>query len=124
MALMGVPLLALTVATSVPVFAGVIVVFVAGEMLWAPTSQAVAARLAPPQLRGTYFGVLSATTGPAWAFAPFVALQVEARAGPEPVWALFAAVALAGAVTGAAAIHAARTDQFLVASGSTRGTAA
>ena len=62
MALMGLPLLVLAAAASVPVIAGVIAVFVVGEMLWIPTSQAVAARLAPAALRGTYFGVLSATT--------------------------------------------------------------
>jgi predicted MFS family arabinose efflux permease len=107
MALMGLPLLALGVDASVPVIAAVIVVFVVGEMLWIPTSQAVAARLAPPPLRGTYFGVLSATTGPAWTLAPFVALQVESRAGPGPMWMMFAVVALAGAVAGVAAIRAA-----------------
>jgi len=82
-------------------------VFVVGEMLWIPTSQAVAARLAPAPLRGTYFGVLSATTGPAWTLAPFVALQVESRAGPGLVWLMFAVVALAGAAAGVAAIRAA-----------------
>jgi predicted MFS family arabinose efflux permease len=107
MALMGLPLLTLGAAASVPVIAAVIAVFVVGEMLWIPTSQAVAARLAPAPLRGTYFGVLSATTGPAWTLAPFVALQVESRAGPGLVWLTFAVVALAGAAAGVAAIRAA-----------------
>ena len=107
MALMGLPLLTLGAAASVPVIAAVIAVFVVGEMLWIPTSQAVAARLAPAPLRGTYFGVLSATTGPAWTLAPFVALQVESRAGPGLVWLMFAVVALAGAAAGVAAIRAA-----------------
>jgi MFS family permease len=122
MALMGLPLLVLAAAASVPVIAGVIAVFVIGEMLWIPTSQAIAARLAPAPLRGTYFGVLSATTGPAWTFAPFVALQVEATSGPGAVWAMFAAVSLAGAAAGAAAIRAAGVDEFRVCSGSTRET--
>jgi hypothetical protein len=122
MALMGLPLLVLAAAASVPVIAGVIAVFVIGEMLWIPTSQAVAARLAPAPVRGTYFGVLSATTGPAWTFAPFVALQVEATSGPGAVWATFAAVSLAGAAAGVAAIRAARVDEFRVCSGSTRET--
>jgi predicted MFS family arabinose efflux permease len=107
MALMGLPLLALGAAALVRVIAAVIAVFVVGEMLWIPTSQAVAARLAPAPLRGTYFGVLSATTGPAWTLAPFVALQVESRAGPGLVWLMFAVVALAGAAAGVAAIRAA-----------------
>jgi hypothetical protein len=102
----------------------VIVVFVTGEMLWIPTSQAVAARLAPPDVRGTYFGALSATTGPAWTLAPFVALQLESRAGPGAVWAMFAVVSVAGAVAGVAAIRAAAADEFPVARRSPRETAA
>ena len=124
MALMGLPLLVLAAAASVPVIAAVIAVFVVGEMLWIPTSQAIAARLAPAPLRGTYFGVLSATTGPAWTLAPFVALHVESTSGPRAVWAMFAAVSLAGAAAGVAAIRAARADEFRVCSRSTRETAA
>ena len=48
---MGLPLLVLSAAPSVAVIAGVIAVFVVGEMLWIPTSQAVAARLAPAPAR-------------------------------------------------------------------------
>src|SRR5213075_3297366 len=70
--LMGVPFLALLVSTHVAVIAAVIVV-----MVWMPTSQAVAARLAPPHVRGTYFGALAAMTGPAWTLAPFVAFQLR-----------------------------------------------
>ena len=50
--LMGLPFLALTVSSRLVVIAAVIVVivvFVFGEMLWMPTSQALAARLAPPE---------------------------------------------------------------------------
>jgi len=34
----------------------VVVVFVFGEMLWVPTSQAVVADLAPSDIRGAYMG--------------------------------------------------------------------
>jgi predicted MFS family arabinose efflux permease len=105
MLLMGFPFLALTASSSVSVIAAVIVVFVFGEMLWVPTSQAVAARLAPPRLRGTYFGALAAMTGPAWTLAPFIALQLRVHAGLAAVWILFAAVALAGAAAGVAAVR-------------------
>jgi len=100
--LMGLPFVA--------VIAGVIVAFVFGEMLWMPTSQSVAARLAPAAARGTYFGALAAMTGPAWTFAPFVALQLRAHAGIDSVWILFAAVAVAGAAAGVAAVRAADAD--------------
>jgi len=94
----------------VAVIGGVIVAFVLGEMLWMPTSQSVAARLAPAAARGTYFGALAATTGPAWTLAPFVALQLRAHAGIDSVWILFAAVAVAGAAAGVAAVRAADAD--------------
>jgi predicted MFS family arabinose efflux permease len=105
--LMGLPFLALLASSEVAVIAAVIVVFVIGEMVWMPTSQAVAAQLAPAASRGTYFGALAAMTGPAWTLAPFVAFQLRAHAGVGSVWILFAAVAVASAAAGAAAVHAA-----------------
>jgi len=76
---------------------GVIVVFILGEMLWMPTSQAVAARLAPASLRGTYFGAL---------------------AGVRAVWILFAGVAVVGAATGVAAVGASASSRIRRRSGS------
>src|SRR5436309_1250614 len=108
--LMGLPFLALIASGGVAVIAGVIVAFVFGEMLWMPTSQSVAARFAPAAARGTYFGALAAMTGPAWTLAPFVALQLRAHAGIDSVWILFAAVAVAGAAAGVAAVRAADAD--------------
>ena len=104
--LMGLPFLALLASSHVAVIAAVIVVFVVGEMVWMPTSQAVAAQLAPPHARGTYFGALAAMTGPAWTLAPFVAFQLRAHAGVGSVWLLFAAIAVASAAAGAAAVRA------------------
>jgi predicted MFS family arabinose efflux permease len=105
--LMGLPFLALLVSSNVAVIAGVIVVFVIGEMVWMPTSQAVAAQLAPAHARGTYFGALAAMTGPAWTLAPFIAFELRDHAGVGSVWLLFAAIAVASAAAGAAAIRAA-----------------
>jgi predicted MFS family arabinose efflux permease len=104
--LMGLPFLALGASAEVPVIAGVIVVFILGEMVWMPTSQAVAAQLAPPAARGSYFGALAAMTGPAWTLAPLIALELRSHAGVNSVWLFFAAVAAAGAVTGLIAVHA------------------
>jgi len=106
--LMGLPFLALLATSHVAVIALVIVVFMIGEMVWMPTSQAVAAHLAPPDVRGTYFGALAATTGPAWTLAPFIALQLRAHGGTGPVWLFFAAIAAAGAAAGAAAVRSSR----------------
>jgi predicted MFS family arabinose efflux permease len=103
--LMGLPFLALLASSNVGVIAAVIVVFVVGEMVWMPTSQAVAAQLAPPQARGTYFGALAATTGPAWTLAPLIAFQLRAHGGVGSVWVFFSAIAVAGAAAGAAAVR-------------------
>jgi predicted MFS family arabinose efflux permease len=104
--LMGLPFLLLLVSTSVGVIAIVIALFIVGEMVWMPTSQAVAAQLAPEESRGTYFGALAAMTGPAWTLAPFVAFQLKAHGGVRSVWLLFAAIGVAAALTGAAAVRA------------------
>jgi predicted MFS family arabinose efflux permease len=106
--LMGIPFLALLLSSSVALIAAVIVVFVLGEMVWMPTSQAVAAELAPEASRGTYFGALAAMTGPAWTLTPFVALQLRSHGGVGSVWLLLAAVSVAAAATGAAAIASRR----------------
>jgi MFS family permease len=104
--LMGLPFLALLVSNSVAVIAAVIVVFIVGEMVWMPTSQAIAAELAPEHARGTYFGALAAMTGPAWTLSPLIALQLRDHVGAGSVWLLFAAVSVAGGLAGVAAIQA------------------
>jgi predicted MFS family arabinose efflux permease len=106
--LMGLPFLALLASSHVAMIAAVIVVFVVGEMVWMPTSQAVAAQLAPAHARGTYFGALAAMTGPAWTLAPFMAFQLREHAGVSSVWLLFSAIAVASAAAGAAAVGAIR----------------
>jgi predicted MFS family arabinose efflux permease len=108
MLLMGLPFLALIVAANVAVIAAVIVIFVVGEMLWIPTSQALAADLAPPRLRGAYFGAFAAMTGPAWTLVPFIALRLRAQLGVAAVWLFFAVAGLAGAGVG---VTAARTAE-------------
>jgi predicted MFS family arabinose efflux permease len=102
--LMGIPFLALLLSSSVAVIVAVIVVFVLGEMVWMPTSQTVAAELAPEASRGTYFGALAAMTGPAWTLTPFVAFQLREHGGVGSVWLLLGAVSVVAAATGAAAI--------------------
>jgi MFS family permease len=104
--LMGLPFLALGSSAGVAVIGCVIVVFILGEMIWMPTSQAVAAELAPPAARGTYFGALAAMTGPAWTLAPLIALELRGHAGVISVWIFFGAVAVAGAFAGLIAVHA------------------
>jgi predicted MFS family arabinose efflux permease len=105
---MGLPFVALIGSASIPVIAAVMVVFVFGEMLWMPTSQAAAAQLAPASARGSYLGALAAMTGPAWTLTPFIAMTLRTHAGVASIWILLAGVALAGAAAGVAALAAAR----------------
>ena len=105
--LMGFSFLLLLASTSVAMLALVLVIFVFGEMLWVPTSQAIAARLAPAHARGAYMGAFGGAGSVAFTCAPFVALQLRAVAGDAAVWFFFAAVSLAAAAAGAVAAGAA-----------------
>jgi predicted MFS family arabinose efflux permease len=104
MLLMGFPFLLLSVNASIPVFAFVIGVFVLGEMLWVPTSQAIVAGLAPADLRGAYMGAFGSTAAVGFALGPFAGLQFRELSGDTAMWTFFAAVSVAAAVTGALAV--------------------
>jgi MFS family permease len=106
--LMGFPFLLLLANSSVPMIALVIFVFVFGEMLWVPTSQALAARIAPPQVRGAYMGAYTGCSAIAWMLAPLAGLQLRAAGGDAAVWFFFATVAVLAAGFGAAADQGSR----------------
>ena len=103
MLMMGLPFLLLTVSPTVPTVVLVIAVFVIGEMLWVPTSQSIVAGLAPADLRGAYMGAFGSTAAVGFALAPFFGLQVGERYGDTAMWAMFAGLAVVGAVLGAIA---------------------
>jgi predicted MFS family arabinose efflux permease len=105
--LMGFPFLLLLVNSSIPMIVLVIILFVIGEMLWSPTAQALATRLAPLAQRGAYLGVYSASTTIAWMVAPLVALQLREIGGDPAMWVFFAIAAVVGATTGYVAARAA-----------------
>jgi predicted MFS family arabinose efflux permease len=100
MPLMGVPFLLLNVHGSVGVIALVIMLFVIGEMLWVPTSQAVVAALAPPDIRGAYMGVFGGTWSVGWAATPFLGLQVRNAYGDATMWMCVATVGVIAGITG------------------------
>ena len=101
MPLMGFPVLVLRAADSVGVVAVLMTVFVIGEMLWVPTSQAVVARMAPADLRGAYMGVYGSASQAAWALTPFAGLQVRAASGDFAMWTMMAGISLVAAAAGA-----------------------
>jgi predicted MFS family arabinose efflux permease len=100
MPLMGVPFLLLNVNGSVPVIAVVIVLFVIGEMLWVPTSQAVVAALAPSDIRGAYMGAFGGTWFVGWALTPFLGLEVRSAYGDATMWMCVAAVGVVAGILG------------------------
>jgi len=111
MLLMGPPFLLLVLTHSVAGVAAVLVVFVAGEMLWVPTIQAAVARLAPPHLRGAYMGGYTSSLLLAWMMAPLAGTQLNAAFGPDATWTFFAAMAVTSAATGFAAARRSSRDE-------------
>jgi hypothetical protein len=91
------------VSGSVPVVLFVLFVFVLGEMLWVPTSQALAARMSPADMRGAYMGAYGGSGTVGWMISPLVALQLRGASGDAAMWTFFAATSLAGALAGVAA---------------------
>jgi predicted MFS family arabinose efflux permease len=103
MPLMGFPFVLLSVNDSIAFVAVLMTVFVIGEMLWVPTSQAVVARLAPADLRGAYMGVYGSASQAAWALTPFAGLQVRHAYGDATMWMVVAVISLLAATAGAVA---------------------
>jgi MFS family permease len=103
MVLMGWPFLLLSLDASIPTMALVILIFVIGEMLWIPTSQAIVAGLAPADLRGAYMGAFASTSSAGFALGPFIGLQIRGGFGDTAMWGFFAAVSVLAAVLGALA---------------------
>jgi MFS family permease len=103
MPLMGLPFLILSVTAAVPVVALLVVIFVIGEMLWVPTSQAVVAALAPADIRGAYMGAFGGSWAAAWALTPFFGLQMRHAFGDSVMWDGVAVISVLAAIAGAAA---------------------
>lgn len=103
MLLMGWPFLLLSVDASIAVMALVILIFVLGEMLWIPTSQAIVAGLAPADVRGAYMGAFASTSSAGFALGPFIGLQIRGELGDTAMWSFFAAVSVVAALLGVVA---------------------
>jgi dipeptide/tripeptide permease len=102
--IMGGSLLSLAAGASVGMIAAVVVVFVFGEMLWAPTAMAAAAALAPDDRRGAYMGAFGSTVSAGFAIGPLVALELRGAAGDDAMWIFFGATAVAAALAAAFAL--------------------
>ena len=76
-------------------------------MLWVPTSQAIAARLAPADLRGAYMGAFGSTAGFAFAIGPFAGLPLRDVMRRHAMLVVLRLASLLAAVTGALAVRVA-----------------
>jgi MFS family permease len=110
MPLMSVPFLLLNVHASVGVIAFVVVVFVVGEMLWVPTSQALVAALAPADIRGAYMGAYGGTWSIAFALTPFLGLEVRSSYGDATMWMCVAALGVFAGILGIVAARGRDTE--------------
>jgi MFS family permease len=104
MLVMGLPYLLLVFTNALWAILFVIVVFVIGEMLWVPTSQAVVAQLAPADIRGAYMGAFGSAPAIGFALAPLIGLQVRNSFGDEATWAMFAVIGVVAAILGGLAL--------------------
>ena len=116
MPMMGVPFLLLNWNGSALVIAVVILIFVIGEMLWVPTSQAVVAALAPADIRGAYMGLFGSTWSVGWALTPFLGLQVRATYGDAAMWMCVAVLGATAGITGLIAARGHDADAAAVTS--------
>ena len=66
-------------------------------MLWAPTADALAARLAPCEVRGAAMGTLAISIWIGGALAPAAGLRVADAAGDAAMWATIAVAATCAA---------------------------
>ena len=105
---MGLPYLLLVQSQTVPVLVAVVVIFVIGEMLWVPTSQAVVAALAPKDIRGAYMGAFGSAPAIGFALAPLIGLQVRNSFGDDATWTMFACIGVVAAALGGLALAGVR----------------
>ena len=101
---MGLPYALLVASHALWVILVVVTVFVIGEMLWVPTSQAVVAELAPADIRGAYMGAFGSAPAIGFALSPLIGLQVRNSFGDDVTWAMFAVIGVVAAVLGGLAL--------------------
>src|SRR5262249_32672001 len=102
----GFPFAFLAATHVLPGIVLVATLFVFVEMLWAPTAQPIAARLAPARLRVAYVGGLASSGNVAWMLCPLIALRWQGALGDGAVWAFLVGASVIGVVTGTLACGA------------------
>jgi hypothetical protein len=95
--LMGVPFVVLAVRPGAVELVPCLLLFVAGELLWTPASQAAAVALAPSGRRGAYIGSYGGAAALASTIGPLLALELRGAAGERTMWLALAGVAVLAA---------------------------
>jgi MFS family permease len=72
------------------------IIMTIGELIWAPTSIAFVAKVAPVDMRGRYMGVYGVFIGLSWGIMPIASGYLYDNIAPVSVWHLAAALALLG----------------------------
>ena len=103
---MGFAFMPLLVSAAPFVLVAIVLVFVTGEMLWAPTADALVGRAAPADGRGAFVGTLGMASGAGAALAPAIGLHVRAASGDLGEWLMVGAVSVVAAALYVAAAHA------------------
>ena len=80
--------------TGLPAFLLSMVILTIGEMIMIPTSTALTANLAPPDMRGRYMGVYGLTWGVAMGIGPVLGGMLNDRVAPVAIW--YAGLVLGG----------------------------
>jgi MFS family permease len=103
--IMGCPPLLLLGGSNAALVAVVLGLFTLGELVWAPSASAFAARTAPPYARGTHLGALAAAYSVGFALAPAAGFSARSVGGNAALWACLAASAAVAALLYAALTH-------------------
>ncbi|MDH4208459.1 MAG: MFS transporter [Anaerolineae bacterium] len=101
-------------STTFSMFLFSMVIVTIGELIFAPSSVALVAELAPETMRGRYMGIFGMSFGLTFGVAPAIGGLINDHIGPVFVWRIMAIVALLSAVAfltvgGRAARESART---------------
>ncbi len=73
-------------------------VYTFGEMLLVPTSTAVTADLAPPEMRGRYMGMLGLTWSVGFGIGPIIAGMISDHIAPSAIWSITAVAGVFAAI--------------------------
>lgn len=85
---------AVGLATDTPTILLTVVIWTFGEMLLSPTASAFVAEIAPPEKRGAYMGMFTASFSLAFVVAPWLGMQTLAAFGGPMHWAVMFALGL------------------------------